>query len=270
MHVVILGCGVIGSLVGNSLAANGHSVLGVRRRARPEQTVDCPIMTGDIADAALYTAITSSMPCVDAVLLAANPGVRRGVDNGLAQAAHHVRAYFPEARLIYTGTTSVYGDAQGAGVDETFAIDRSNPVIAALMAIEDAVRQHPHAVILRATALIGPSRLYSAKKLTEAEKNRQPCQIAGDLDRPFSYLHEFDLVELCLSAITGGLETGLYNAAGPDVITVRDYYQSIATKNNITCSLVSDGSRQPSRWINAEKLQRTCGKTKWRSLTDLN
>jgi nucleoside-diphosphate-sugar epimerase len=268
MNILILGCGVIGSLTGKSLVSSGHQVMGVRRRARPEQSVDCPIITGDITDPALHVALAASMPRVDAVLIAANPGVRRGVDNGLAKAVPLVHHYHPQARVVYTGTTSVYGDASGRGVDETTVINRSEASVAALMAIEDAVLQQAEAVVLRATALVGPSRLFSRDKLREAEKANQPCRISGDLDRPFSYLHEYDLVELCQLALLGDLPPGLYNAAAPEVLSVRRYYEIIAKQHHITCSLVGDWKELPARWINAEKIYRVSSKPRWRSVVD--
>jgi nucleoside-diphosphate-sugar epimerase len=271
MNILILGCGVIGTLVGKQLAESQHNVLGVRRRARPDQSCGFPIVTGDIADSALHVSLLASLSRVDAVLLAANPGVRRGQDNGLVQAAHLVREYYPQARLIYTGTTSVYGDAAGAGVDESTMISREDSTSAALMAIEDAVMQHADSLILRATALVGPSRTFSRDKLRTAAATGQPCVVAGDLARPFSYLHEYDLVDLCLAAMAGNLSNGLYNAAAPLLtppLTVGGYYGLIAAHHNLTAVITSDGQPAPSRWINATKLQRCFPKKIWRSITD--
>lgn len=265
MNVLILGCGVIGGLTGRRLADAGHQVIGVRRSARPDQSLGFPIVTGDIADAALYTAIASAMPRVDAVLLAANPGVRRGQDNGLADAARLVGWKLGETRLVYTGTTSVYADAGGAGVDEAGALD-DTPEGRALRAIEAAVLEHPGALVLRATALVGPTRSFARERVKAAAAAGKPCVVKGDLERPFSYLHEEDLAELCVLALDGGLGAGVLNAAAPERLTVRGYYEALARQVGVEVALVSDGMDAPSRWIDARRLHALCPGRGWRAV----
>lgn len=271
MNVLILGCGVIGTLVGKQLAAQNHTVLGVRRRARPDQSCGFPMVTGDMTDSALHVSLLASLSRVDGVLLAANPGVRRGQDNGLAHAAQLVKEYYPQARFVYTGTTSVYGDADGLGVDESTPIIRDDATTAALMTIEDAVLTHNDAIILRATALVGPSRTFSRDKMRAAVAAGQPCVVAGDVSRPFSYLHELDLADLCLAVLAGELTSGLYNAAAPQVtprLTVGGYYALIARQDKVICTVTGDGQPAPARWIDSAKLQRCFPNKQWRGITD--
>jgi nucleoside-diphosphate-sugar epimerase len=265
MNAIILGCGVIGGMAGQLLAAAGHTVVGVRRRARPEPIAGCPIITGDIADPALFAALSNHMPRVDVIILSANPGIRRGQDNGLVQAVELYGQHFPNAALIYTGTTSVFADAQGAGVDENGPIDRNDPNTAALMAIEDAVMRHAQAIILRATAIVGPTRTFAQKKCREAAANGQPCIVAGNIERPFSYIHEHDLAELVVAATTDKLPPGIYNTAAPERLTVRDYYLGLAAQAGVHCSVVSDGTTTSSRWIDAVKLHKLLPEKRWRS-----
>ena len=114
MNIVILGCGVVGGLTGRLLIEGGHQVIGVRRSARPDQTLGFPVVTGDISDPSLYISLRSAMTRIDAVLLAANPGVRRGQDNGLATAANLVQWNLEGARLVYTGAERVYRSIDSA------------------------------------------------------------------------------------------------------------------------------------------------------------
>ena len=221
-------------------------------------------LAGDIADAALYTAIVSAMPRVDAVLLAANPGVRRGQDNGLVDAARLVHWKLGDTRLVYTGTTSVYADTGGAGVDEAGAID-TGPEAQQLFSIERAVLEQPGSLILRATALVGPTRTFARERIKAAAAEKRPCVVKGDLDRPFSYLHEADLAELCLVAMAGGLGDGVLNAAAPERLTVRGYYATLSRQAGVACVLESDGAPAPSRWIDARRLHELCPGRSWRS-----
>jgi nucleoside-diphosphate-sugar epimerase len=266
MNIVILGCGVIGGLTGRLLIEAGHQVIGVRRSARPDQSLGFPVVTGDISDPALYVSLRSAMTRVDAVLLAANPGVRRGQDNGLETAANLVHWNLEGARLVYTGTTSVYGDAQGGGVDENGPLDPGAEA-QQLLAIERAVLAVPGSLILRATALVGPTRTFARDRVKAAEAAGKPCLVKGDLDRPFSYLHEQDLAELCVEALTGSFGSGLLNAAATERITVRDYYETLARNAGITARLESDGTATPSRWIDAHRLHALCPGRVWRSVS---
>ena len=266
MNVIILGCGVIGGLTGRLLVEAGHQVIGVRRSARPDQSLGFPVVTGDISDSALYVSLTSAMTRIDAVLLSANPGVRRGQDNGLESAANLVQWNLEGARLVYTGTTSVYGDAGGAGVDENGPLDPA-PEAQRLLAIERAVLTVPGSLILRATALVGPTRSFARDRLKAAAKEGKPCVVKGDLDRPFSFLHEQDLAELCVEALGGAFGVGVLNAASPERLTVRGYYEALARQAGITAHLESDGIAVSSRWIDAGKVHAKCMGRVWRSVS---
>ena len=265
MNIVILGCGVVGGLAGRLLAEAGHQVIGVRRSARPDQSLGFPVVTGDIGDPALYVSLRAALTGVDAVLLAANPGVRRGQDNGLETAANLVQWNLEGARVVYTGTTSVYGDAQGGGVDEGGPLDPGAEA-QRLLAIERAVLAIPGALVLRATALVGPTRTFARDRMKAAAAEGKPCVVKGDLDRPFSFLHEQDLAELCVAALTGACGAGVLNAAAPERLTVRGYYEALARQAGLTARLESDGTAAPARWIDARRLHALCPGRAWRTV----
>jgi nucleoside-diphosphate-sugar epimerase len=262
MDALILGCGVVGTLVGELLAGRGDRALGVRRSAADPARF--PILRGDIADPAWWDGVPAAARAhglawpVPAVLLAANPGVRRGRDNRLAEAARLARERLPDARLVYTGSTAVYADAGGADVDESGAVDAADPATAALLAIERAVLAHPRALALRIPALVGPTRTHALERLRAGERT-----VKGDLARPFSFLHERDCAEVCLAALDGALGVGPLNAASPERITAGDYHAALARAAGVPPS-VGDGARVPSRWIDARRLQALLPRA-WRS-----
>jgi nucleoside-diphosphate-sugar epimerase len=264
MNVLILGCGVVGTAAGEALAALGHCPLGVRRRPLAHGRAGFTVISGDASNPALFTALAGAMPRIDAVLLTATPGVRRGRDHGLGTAAALVGRFLPGARLVYSGSTAVYADAGGAAVDERAALRHDDPACAALIAIEQAVMAQPGALVLRVPALVGPSRDHARERLREAARLGQPLTISGDLARPFSYLHEQDLAELCVLAVTGGLGAGVLNAASPQRLTVGGYYQILARSLGLEVALAGDGSAQPSRWIEAAALHALVGARRWR------
>ncbi len=258
--IVILGCGTVGVLVGDLLVGHGAEVVGVRRQPDPACAARFPIMAGDAAEPSLYQALDDQ---VEAVLLAGNPGLRRGRDNRLAEAVGLASARWPAARLVYTGSTAVYADAGGGDADEDAALAEDDPAVAGLLAIERAVRGHGDALVLRATALVGPTRTRVLERLRSGD-----TVVRGDPDRPFSYLHEADLAELCVLALAGALGRGVLNAAAPGRLTLRGYYALLARRAGIAVTISGDGFTAPARRIDARRLHALQPERSWRGVLD--
>lgn len=252
MRIVILGCGAVGCAAGRLLQARGHAVTGVRRT--PAADPGLPMLAGDGADPALWT----RLPAPDAVLLTATPGLRRGGDNHLDRAAALIPA---AARVVYSGTTAVYGEAAGAAVaeDGPLAADAG-----ALLAVEAAVLARADALVLRCPALTGPARTRIHARAAAALAAGTPLLVAGDPDRPFSYLHDDDLAWLLAEAVDGRLaaQRGVLNAAHPRPTTVRAHY---AAQAGVAVAIASDGTAKPSRAIDAGRLHRLLPGRAWRA-----
>jgi nucleoside-diphosphate-sugar epimerase len=237
MRVVILGCGAVGAAAAELLAARGHAVIGVRRTPAPG------LVAGDAADPALWR----GLPRPDAVLLTATPGLRRGRDNRLAAAAALIPA---GCRVVYSGTTAVYGEAAGAAVDEDGALAAD---AGPLLAVEAAVLAHGDALVLRCPALTGPGRTRIAERARAALAAGTPLLVPGDPDRPFSVLHDADLAWQLAAAVDGPLAAvrGVLNAAHPRTGTLREHY---AAQAGVAVAIAGDGSGRPSRAIDAGRL----------------
>lgn len=263
MRVLILGCGAVGLRVGSLLAAAGHAVLGVRRR--PDGSAAFPLVAGDLGDPGLPARLGGA----DAVLVAAAPGLRSGGDGAaLAEGVARAAAAWPAARLVLTGSTAVYGEAGAEAVDED-GILAGTPRARALLAIESAALGHPRALVLRVAALVGPGRRHLADRLAAAAAAGQPLVLRGDPQRPFSYLHEEDLAELCLPALAGDLGTGTLNAAAPDQsLTWAGYCRLLACQAGLPCPVLRGEGQAPWRRIAAGRLHRQLPGRTWRGPTD--
>ena len=256
-RVVILGCGVVGTLVGNLLAHRGWTVVGSRRtpwaREAQDPIPEFPLLAGGLLP----------VGPAEALLVAANPGIRRGRDNGIATLITAASHRWPSARLVLISTTSLYGDAGGEGVAEDGHLG-TDPESQALRAIEQAAEAHPNHLVLRATALIGPTRTFARSRALAAHAAGIPLTIKGDPDRPFSYLHDDDLASIAAEALAGDLGTGVLNVACPHRLTVRAYYQAAVAG----LSVVGDGSDQPRRWIDAGRLWAQRPTRSWNLIAD--
>jgi len=251
---VILGCGTVGTLAGRLLTARGWRVTGVRRT--PSDDPGFPLLAGDAADPTLW----SRLPRPDAVLLTATPGLRGGGDNRLADAAAAIPG---DCRVVYSGTTAVYGDAGGNAVDEDGPLaETAGP----LLAVETAVLAHGNALVLRCPGLVGPSRTRVQERAREAAAAGRPLTVPGDPGRPFSVLHEEDLAALLAEALDGRLRQvrGVLNAAHPQALTVHNYYAEQARRAGVSVTIASDGSGKPSRAIDAGRLHALLPGWVWR------
>jgi nucleoside-diphosphate-sugar epimerase len=265
MRVLILGCGTVGLLATRHLLAAGHQVIGLRRGSWDEPGLPAGLqqVQGDAATVDWHGQI-ERIEAMDAVLLAANPGIRRGRDNGVAIAAHLASRQWPAARLVCTGTTSVYGDAESATVAEDGPLAQDDDS-RALQAIEAAVLAHGDALVLRIAALVGPTRTHARQRVMAALAAQLPLELRGDPDRPFSWLHEADAAAVAVWALCGDgrPQRGVLNAAAPGRATVRQYYQHFAGAAAAHLRIVGDGSSAPARAIDASRLHRLMPQQCW-------
>ena len=168
MRVGILGCGYVGLELARQLRG-AHDVVGVRRS--PEG-IDAVEATGAAAVRADVTDPDelASVPDVDALVFEESSGGRgaaaaeRVYVEGLRTAieAFGSRESPPE-RLVYTSSTGVYGDHDGAFVDEDTALDPTTEKTRVLVEAERIARELPPEYgidggVARFAGLYGPDR----------------------------------------------------------------------------------------------------------------
>jgi nucleoside-diphosphate-sugar epimerase len=126
MRVVILGCGYVGLALARRLTPT-HDVVGVRRSDLDSvRDAGAEAVRADVTDPDDLGAV----PDADALVFAASSGgrgasaAREVYVNGLRTAidAFANRANSPD-KLVYTSSTGVYGDHDGAFVDESTPIE---------------------------------------------------------------------------------------------------------------------------------------------------
>jgi nucleoside-diphosphate-sugar epimerase len=125
VRTAILGCGYVGLELGRQLTDAGHEVIGVRRSDAGLDAIEAAgfdAVRADLTDAASLSAV----PDADWLVYAASAG-GRGVDAARAAYVDGLRTVVetfgerasPPDRLVYTSSTGIYGDHDGAWVDES-------------------------------------------------------------------------------------------------------------------------------------------------------
>ncbi len=188
MHLLVLGLGYTAGRFANAFIAAGGTVTAARSRPAPGVlTLEDPALPAAIAAA---THILSSVPPaadgIDPVLAAHGPAL----------------AAAPARWLGYLSSTGVYGDAEGAWVDEASPLNgRRSGRIAADLAWGTL---HPQARVFRLPGIYGPGR-------SALDRLRERAVARIDLPgHVFSRVHVDDITGAMRASFENG-DPGVYN-----------------------------------------------------------
>ena len=167
MSVVIAGCGDLGTEIGLRLAAQGHEVLGLRRRAElvpapltglpVDLSTQVPELPGDLELLVVATAADGRTP---EDYRAAYVDGLRNLLTGVLGAGSLPR------RALLISSTAVCGDAGGGEVTEDTPVDPSTPTAEVLLEAEELFHeQFPAGAVLRLSGIYGPGRTRLIEKV---------------------------------------------------------------------------------------------------------
>jgi nucleoside-diphosphate-sugar epimerase len=166
-RALICGCGYVGTALGRLLRSEGHAVFGLRRTANHPDLLAAGIvpLQGDISRRADLAALPGPFDWVVHVASSTGGGTeeyqsvyREGLRNLTRWLGH---SNGQPSRLVYTSSTSVYGQTDGSWVDETCPTEPASETGGILVAAEQllrAVPPHVQASILRVSGIYGPGR----------------------------------------------------------------------------------------------------------------
>ncbi|MEO1002111.1 MAG: NAD-dependent epimerase/dehydratase family protein [Cyanobacteria bacterium J06638_7] len=235
MRITILGCGYVGSALARHWQRRGDHHLRVttttpaRRQELAALAEAVQVLEGSDAEG-LAAALAGRQV---AVFSLAPTGKRQVGADGYAstylrtfEALEQVLPRLPELRqLIYTGSCSVYGDAEGGWVDETTPPrphDRHGEILLAseqrLLACAGAGRR---VTILRLGAIYGPGREIGPRLRPLAGSTR-----AGDGSSYGNWIHRDDVVGALDWALVEGVE-GIVNLVDDEPLRMRDLFARV-------------------------------------------
>lgn len=247
-RIAIIGCGYVGSAVGEALARTGWDVHGTTtsptKTPAPEARGILPHVL-DIADVAALHDLFSEC---DHVLLSVAAG-RRGRDYRsvyLAGAENVRRAAegTPVSRIVYTSSTRVYGQDDGSWVDEespTEPVDENGRI---LLEAERTLLGGDSGnggagelcvSVVRLSGIYGPGRDPSARILQSAGQER------SDGDVFVNIIHLNDIVA-ALVKLLPLRHHGVLNLSDDGPIPRREYYDRI----------IAGAGLPPIRWVRSD------------------
>jgi nucleoside-diphosphate-sugar epimerase len=224
VRVLIVGCGYVGLELGRRLAGAGAEVLGLRRSSDADaemRAAGIRPVRGDVARADDLEALPGRFDHVVDVVSSSGGGADayrsaylEGARNLVAWAARH-----RPTSLVYTGSTSVYGQTDGAEVDEASETNPSTETGRILLETEAvflrAARERGvPAVVLRVAGIYGPGRGHLLAQFLAGEARREP-----EPGRWVNMIHRDDVASAILAAMLRGRPGEVYNAV--DDVPVR-------------------------------------------------
>ena len=196
MHLLILGCGDIGTRVGLSILQQGWRVSAVRRRPQllPD---DFDRIALDLTEAERFSELDQVNP--DYVLVTPTPpsydpaGYQSGFA-GVAQALAGQEWVARCRRVFWVSSTRVYREAGGGWVDEHSALNLDEPQAAAMVAAEASVRRGATATIIRPAGVYGNPEGMLMRRVRASE--------GGGTDTPYgNRIHRDDLSRLIVHCL---------------------------------------------------------------------
>ncbi len=229
--MAILGCGYVGTALALQAMARGYQVVAFVRSSESAQRLQALGITTQAFD--LITGDFGTLPKDFTVVVYAASSGGGGVaayqaiyDQGVKRAVAWAQNS-GVAKFIFTSSTSVYRQDDGAEVDETFATggtENAEMLLQGERAVLTATI--PARWVLRFGGLYGPGRHYLLDQLKRGEK-----LIGGRVDHFINYLHREDAAQaLLLAAESSRTGNFCYNITDGHPVTKAELAQWIATQ----------------------------------------
>ncbi len=135
----------------------------------------------------------------------------------------------PPQRIVYAGSSAVYGDREGAWVDETAEVSPQSETGARRLHAENSLtrwcsRHEVSSVVLRLAGIYGPQRL-------PLERLRNARPVVRESEAGWSNrIHVDDLALACIAALQHGAPQSLYNIADGRPASTTAFLRAVARR----------------------------------------
>lgn len=241
-RTLIIGCGYIGLPLALHLQERGDDVTGwVRSEESVAELAEKGlerIILGNVAEEIGWSGAEEKF---DVIVHCASSGgggaaaYREVYLEGVRQMNRHQ----PQARRVFVSSTSVYGQTDGAWVDETSPAKPATETSRILVEAESEALASG-AMVVRAAGIYGPGRAALFEKFRRGE-----AVMEGDGMRWINEIHQLDLVAAIAHLLKAGTPGQIYNAADDEPVMLRDYYAWCGEK--LRLPLPPPGARNPNR-----------------------
>jgi nucleoside-diphosphate-sugar epimerase len=149
------------------------------------------------------------------------------VPDRTARAAAHGPGRAGRLKLVYASTTGVYGDCEGARIDETRPVRPANARAKRRVAAERLLRQATARGALTASIARIPG-IYAANRLPLARLAKGTPALVEDDDVYTSHIHADDLAAIMVRLATRGRPARVIHASDDSELKMGDYFDRVA------------------------------------------
>jgi nucleoside-diphosphate-sugar epimerase len=225
--LLIAGCGFLGEAAAGFFCAQGWRVAGLTASEESAARLagkSWAVRAADLASADSLARVRAELGTFDFVLHSASSGgggadVYRRV---YVEGARELSAAFPESRLIFTGSTSVYAQTDGEWVDESSETQPARETGRILLEAEDLIR-HAGGCVLRLAGIYGPGRSVLLRKFAEGS-----AILENGGTRWINQIHRDDAARAVQVVAQSGVPGEIYNVVDDTPATQREVYRWIA------------------------------------------
>lgn len=233
MKIGVLGCGYVGQAVALFLKQNGYIVSVTTRR--PERMEQLKSVAHDVILINQPNDLSQFLKPLEVLLVSVAPDSFNDYRSTYLELAESVMQKLPHAphlhQIIYTSSTSVYGEYGGAWVDEDSLVNPLNNNGQILLETENcflsASEKDINSCIFRLGEIYGPGRL-----IEDRLKRSYQRKFPGDGSQYTNLIHIEDIVQAVNFAINRKLN-GVYNLCNDFHKSRKDFYESLCQQHNI-------------------------------------
>jgi nucleoside-diphosphate-sugar epimerase len=135
----------------------------------------------------------------------------------------------PPQKLVYTSSTSVYGQVDGSVVDETSPTEPTSPTSQILVQTENLLRQNQNAripsLVLRLAGIYGPGRGFWLKQYLKGE-----ARIEAGGARYLNMIHREDVVGATINALEIARPGEVFNVVDDEPVTQLNYFEWLSQR----------------------------------------
>ncbi|MBI5422648.1 MAG: NAD-dependent epimerase/dehydratase family protein [Opitutae bacterium] len=274
-HLVIFGCGYVGSALADAALARGARVTALTRNAEKASALRArgvAVVEADLANDGWHGRIERADFVANTVSASAPTpeGYRASYVDGMRSIlAWAARA--PVGTLAYTSSTGVYPQGGGARVEESASTEGASPTGRVLVEAENLLRGAAPAVVarsfvLRCAGIYGPGRHYLLNALRAGQ-----TRFGGEPNFRMNLIHRDDIVAAMLAcfAASAGVTSEGFNLSDGAPATRAELVSWLAHEIGVpapqfdgaVASVRKGGEPTPDRIIVAEKIRRVLGWT---------
>ena len=223
--MLIVGCGYVGARVATLHRTRGEPVVGVVRSAASADALE---RAGIVALRVNLDGDHLELPSRDAGIYYFAPPPDTGVtDPRIGHLLAGLAGSGQPRRIVYLGTSGVYGDCHGEWVDESRPVNPSVDRAHRRWDAECQLRRWSVAtggelVVLRVAGIYGPGRL-------PLERLRRGLPMVAEDEAPWTNrIHVDDLAAVCVAAMDRAPNGALYNVSDGNPGNMADYFKRVA------------------------------------------